>query len=138
EDLVDAVFREFVEERFGAVVAVGVGGENEAPGIVEEDVIDAPGVDAAGGEGGFGLFGFAEAFDDFGKEAGEIPVAAFAEAVELVGETVNFAEGEAGIGPGTEDDASAGGSEIDGGDVGGFHGEWLVLGLWKKGLKPSL
>src|SRR5690606_38009506 len=133
---VDAVERgagvgEALEAGLGAGVSGGVGWIHEAAGVVDERMIDAPSVHADGGEGGAagqGGDGGGESGADLAPEAGDVPVVVAVEGLKGVGKAVDLAEGELPVFPGAEDDAAAGGAEIDGGGVegGGGHGEIRV------------
>ena len=108
-------------------VAVGVDRKYEPAEIVDERVVDAPGVDADRGE----LRALRERRDGLRKtglhflpERAEIPIIVAAQRVEGIRETVDLAERQPVSGPRPENDAAAGGSKIDGGGVnGGGHGE---------------
>ena len=89
---------EALESGLGAVVAVCMNRIHEAAGVVDEGVVNAPGVHADGGE--FGAFGEggdggAESGEDLGPEAGDVPIVVVAEGLEGVGKAVDFAKGEA-------------------------------------------
>ena len=96
--------------------------EHEAAGVIDERVVDSPGVDADGGE-----FRALRERGDGGAEAGlhlvperaDLPVVVAAEGAEGVGEAVHFLERELVLGPRAEDDAAAGGAEVDGGGENG-------------------
>jgi hypothetical protein len=126
-DAVGALNGEFLQARLRAVVAVGVRWENETAGIVEQHMIAAPGIHADGGELralGQERGGLPQAGGHFMPEGAELPIGVGAEFPVGVGETVGLGEGELVLGPGAEDDAAAGGAEIDGSGVEGFgHGE---------------
>jgi hypothetical protein len=90
-------------------------------------VVDAPGVDAHGGERGALRQrgdGGAEAGLDLGPEAGDVPVVVATQGLERVGESMHLLQLKLLVFPDAKDDATAGGAEIDGGEVDrGGHGE---------------
>src|SRR5690606_26096674 len=81
---------EFLETWLRAGVAVGVNWIHETAGVVNERVVDAPGVDADGRDGFELRGGVAEAGLDFGPERGDVPVIVAGEGVEGVGKAVDL------------------------------------------------
>jgi hypothetical protein len=74
-----------------------VDGEDEAAGVVDEGVVDAPGVDADGGERRAAREkgdGFAESGLDLVPETADIPVVVRAEGAERIRKAVRFGERE--------------------------------------------
>ena len=86
-----------LQARLGARIAVGVERKHEAPGVIEEHVVDPPGVDADRGEAraaGQGGGGEAQAGLHLMPQGADVPVVMRAERAEGVGKAVDLAQSE--------------------------------------------
>ena len=69
-------------------------GKHEPAGVVEQGVVDAPGVDADGGESGNWAAALRRPVLHLGPEAGQVPVVVRPERLEGVGKAVDLGERE--------------------------------------------
>ena len=98
----------------GAHVAVVVGpAARLAGGVVEEDVVHAPGVDADSGDGGIDFERFGQAGFELFHQLGIVPVDRTALFGRTVGEPVHLGQREFAGFEGSDDGAAAGGPEVE-------------------------
>ena len=105
-----------LQARLGARIAIGVERKHEAPGVIEEHVVDPPGVDADRGEAraaGQGGGGEAQAGLHLMPQGADVPVVMRAERAEGVGKAVDLFQTNGLAVPDTGDDAAAFRAEID-------------------------
>ena len=98
----------------GANVTVVIGpAARFAGGIVEEDVVHAPGVDADSGDGGIDFERFGQAGFELLHQLGIVPVDRTALFGRTVGEPVHLGQREFAGFEGSDDGAAAGGPEVE-------------------------
>lgn len=102
------------DDRFGAILDPNR--EDDASLIVDQDIVDAPGVHTHGrdgrtaGEGGHSL---GQSRCDLCPERADFPIVVPADGAELIRETMHFVQGKLVLRPGSQDDATAGRAQIN-------------------------
>ena len=125
--LVDGV-EELGHDVFGARVAVVAREAGEEALLVDEGVVDAPGVDGDGGDFDAFAEGGLESGLEFGEESEEVPEESAIDGDGAVFEAVEFLEGDVAVVDGSEDGSAGGGSEVEGEVV--FHvWSWWFWGV---------
>ena len=109
EDLLD-----FLAPRLAGSVAVRIGVAKFLAVFIEEDVVDAPGVDADARRGFAELFGFLEGDDDLLEKAVDVPIEfVIARALRVIGKTVDFLHVELPSLLAGENRPAAGSADVD-------------------------
>ena len=104
----------------GTGVPVGVDRIDEPALLIDQAVVHAPRVDSDGRQRrspGQGLHGLSKACLDFGPKRSDLPIVPGTYGFEGVGEAVDFRSRDPVAVPRAQDDAPAGGTEVDGGRV---------------------
>jgi len=105
----------------------GTGHPVAVAGDAHEGIVDSPRVDADAEQAGLGPDGLAQSFEDVAVELKGVPVQAVGGAHRLVGEPVHDLDVEPVRSDPAEDDAAAGGAEVDGRDGTAGRGPGVVV-----------
>jgi hypothetical protein len=101
----------------GASISIGMGRKYKPTMPIHQNVIDCPGIHTHGGEGGKVTDCLQEARLHFFPEVRKVPVCMPRQRAESVGESMDLMQGQMVPSPSSDDDTTAGGTEIHGGAI---------------------